>query len=204
VIRLGLLRHGATAWNATRRIQGLTDLPLSEAGREQVARWRLPDAWTGCRWVSSPLARCRETAAILARSHGRVEAVAAEARLIEMSHGDWEGRSLAELRAAFGAEMAAMETKGLDYRAPNGESPREVQARLRPWLIEIVAAGEPVLAITHKGVIRALYARAAGWNMTGRPRQRLGDGLHVFRVDRDGAIAIECLNQALELATPAG
>ena len=199
--RLALLRHGVTAWNAERRIQGLTDLPLSEAGREQVACWRLPPAWVGARWVTSPLARCRETAEILARSHGRHGAVPIEPRLVEMSHGDWEGRSLAELRATFGAAMIANEARGLDYRAPNGESPRETQARLLPWLIEIAAAGEPVLAISPKGIIRALYAGAAGWDMTGKPRERLRDGgLQGFTVARDGSLAIESLNRPLEPA----
>jgi probable phosphoglycerate mutase len=115
-----------------------------------------------------------------------------------MRHGAWEGRRLADLRAEFGADMAANEARGLDYRAPGGESPRELQARLRPWLVEVAAAGEPVLAIAHKGVIRALYAAASGWDMTGKPPERLTDeALHCFRLDRDGALAIDRLNLPL-------
>jgi probable phosphoglycerate mutase len=198
MIRLGLLRHGATLWTEARRIQGSTDLPLSPAGRLRVAAWRLPADRIQGRWVTSPLARCRETAAILAERHGRREPAAVEPRLAEMSHGDWEGRSLAELRAEFGAAMTANEAKGLDYRAPGGESPRELQARLAPWLVEIAAAGEAVLAVAHKGVIRAIYSLATGWDMTGKPPVRLADeALHGFRVERGGALAVERLNLAL-------
>lgn len=203
MIRLGLLRHGPTLWTEARRIQGATDLPLSPAGRARVAEWRLPPDRLAARWVTSPLARCRETAAILAERHGRREPAAIEPRLAEMSHGAWEGRTLAELRAEFGAVMAANEAKGLDYRAPGGESPRELQARLLPWLAEIAEAGVDVLAVAHKGVIRAIYALASGWDMTGKPPVRLvEEALHGFRVERGGAIAVERLNQALAGRAP--
>jgi broad specificity phosphatase PhoE len=203
MIALALLRHGATAWNEERRIQGTTDLALSAAGRAAVARWRLPAEWPGRRWVTSPLARARETVAILAERHGVMRAVAIEPRLAEMSHGAWEGRRLAELRAELGAAMAANEARGLDYRAPGGESPRELQRRLRPWLLEVAAGGEPVLAITHKGVVRALYAAATGWDMTAKPRDRLADAaLHCFRLARDGALAVDRLNLPLRGEAP--
>lgn len=198
MIQIGLVRHGATAWTEARRIQGSTDTELSPAGRARVQRWRLPPEWPARRWLTSPLARCRETAAILAASHGVAAAAAIEPRLAEMSHGAWEGRRLADLRAELGAAMAANEARGLDYRAPGGESPRELQQRLRPWLAEIAALGEPVLAVTHKGVIRALYAAATGWDMTGKPPQRLADeALHCLRLARDGTLGIERLNQPL-------
>ncbi len=190
---LALLRHGPTQWNAEKRIQGHADVPLSAAGRAAVTGWRLPAGLDRYRWVSSPLGRAAETAALLL---GRP--VAVEDRLREMAWGAWEGRSLADLRAEGGAAMAANEALGLDFRPPGGESPCDVQWRLRSWLVEIAAQGTPVGAVTHRGVIRAVYALAAGWDMTGRPLHRLdGDCLHLFRLDADGVPRIECLNQPL-------
>lgn len=198
---LALLRHGPTLWTEEGRLQGRADLPLSEAGRWRVERWRLPPAWSDRRWLTSPLRRCRETGAILAATHGRPEP-AVEARLIETSHGAWEGRRIADLRTELGPAMAAREARGLDYRSAGGESPRETQARLRPWLIETAAGTEPVLAIAHKGIIRALYALATGWDMVAKPRDRLAnDALHLFRVRADGSLAVERLN--LPLLEPA-
>ena len=197
-VQLALLRHGPTAWNRSRKIQGLTDEPLDEAGRAHLGAWRLPERWVAPPWVTSPLRRCRETAAILARSHRHEGAIAVEPRLIEMSHGEWEGERLVDLRARLGQGMTALEDRGLDYRAPGGESPREVQLRLRPWLQEVAAAGSDRLAITHRGIMRALYAMAVGWDMTGKPPVKLRDDcLQLFVLASDGQPRVEHLNVSL-------
>ncbi|MFQ5785731.1 MAG: histidine phosphatase family protein [Alphaproteobacteria bacterium] len=191
--RLALIRHAATAWSETGRIQGRTDVPLSPAGRAAAARWRPPPEIAGARWVTSPLARARETAALMGVADCTIEP-----RLGEMSWGRWEGRRLAELRAELGREMAENEARGLDFRPDGGESPREVQARLAPWLAEVAARRDTVAGVTHKGVIRAVFARAAGWNMTGRPPVRLAwDRAHFFELAADGAPVVARLNLAL-------
>ena len=202
MIRLALLRHGATAWNATGVLQGRSDVWLSPAGRAEVAGWRLPDGMASWSWQTSPLARCRETAALLRASHPGPPA-AIEPRLIEMDFGRWEGRSLAALRAADPDGTAASEARGLDFAAPGGESPRDVQERLAPWLRELAVAGRDVLAITHKGVIRALYAQASGWPMLGRMPTRLDlAALQLFALSDDRGLSIEQLNLAVR--PPAG
>ena len=63
---LALVRHGATEWNETGLVQGHSDVPLSDRGRAEVARWRLPPALAGFALVSSPLARAVETARLIA------------------------------------------------------------------------------------------------------------------------------------------
>ncbi len=191
--RLLLLRHGATAWNAAGRIQGRSDPGLSPAGRAAVARWTLP-AWSAeARWICSPLRRARETAALL-----HAGPLVDEPRLAEMDWGAWEGRRLAELRDDFGAEMAANEARGLDFRPPGGESPREVQRRLRPLLAALALAGADVVAVTHKGVIRAAYALASGWDLTGKPPVKLRDGCaHIFALDPQGVPQVAALNLQL-------
>ncbi len=194
---LVVIRHGPTAWNAEGRIQGRSDVALSPEGRNAVRAWRLPPAIGGAAWVwlCSPLSRTRETAALLNPAGEWRE----EPALIEMDWGAWEGRVLADLRAAGGAEMAAMEALGLDFRPPGGESPRDVQTRLAPLLTSLSKAGVPCVAVTHKGVIRALYAWASGWDMTGRPADKLRDArAHRFALDSDGCPHAGRLN--LELA----
>jgi probable phosphoglycerate mutase len=191
--RLALLRHGPTVWTAERRLQGRADLPLSAAGRADVASWQLPAEVDGFAWVTSPLKRARETAALLGHADAPVDP-----RLSEMSFGEWEGRRLAEISVELGPEMSEMEDRGLDFRAPGGESPREVQMRLVPFLAETGEAGIDRLAVVHKAVIRALYALATGWPMLGRPPQRLMEfGLHLFAVAADGRISPGRLNLPL-------
>jgi probable phosphoglycerate mutase len=186
-VRLALFRHADTAWSADGRIQGRSDVPLSDAGRAFLRAFRLPDEWAQARVVCSPLARCVETAALFGAPHAE-----REPRLAEMSWGGWEGRRLAELRAELGPAMAQNEARGWDFRPPGGESPREVFERVRSWLGALAA---PTLAVTHRGVIRAVFARASGWDLLGKPPVRLDWGaLHVFKVDRAGTPSIERLN----------
>jgi broad specificity phosphatase PhoE len=197
-----LLRHGPTDWSAAHRLQGRSDVPLSDEGRALVGAWDLPERARSAMWVASPLQRCQETAAILRRRHRFSGIVRVESRLVEMSFGAWEGRTLSELRSTHGPAMAELEGRGLDFRAPGGESPRDVQSRLTPWLEEIGGVSNDVLAITHKGVIRALYALASGWRMDKKPKDRLADGaVHAFAIDGAG-LRVDRLNIALRSDVP--
>jgi probable phosphoglycerate mutase len=197
-VRLALLRHGPTAWSAEHRLTGRSDEPLSEAGRALVLSWRPPVEFASWAWVSSPLKRARETAQLVAATLGHQPTIAIEQRLIEMDFGAWEGRRLADLRAEFGAEMQALEGQGLDFRAPGGESPREVQARLAPWLAGVEAGGRDTVAVAHKGIIRALYALATGWAMLGKPPAKLADdAVHVFVLAAGGAPSVLELNRRI-------
>ena len=60
-----VMRHAPTDWNASGRLQGRSDPPLSAAGRAMAAGWHLPPDVTGFRWLASPLCRATETAASL-------------------------------------------------------------------------------------------------------------------------------------------
>ena len=102
---LALLRHADTAWSREGRMQGRADVPLLEN-----VSISLPAACRGMRIVTSPLARCVGTAALLGAPHAP-----REPRLIEMDWGEWEGAALAELRARLGGSMRENEARGLDF-----------------------------------------------------------------------------------------
>ncbi|HEU4550708.1 MAG TPA: histidine phosphatase family protein, partial [Rhizomicrobium sp.] len=91
-MKLALLRHGPTEWNAQGRIQGHTDIPLSNAGREKLAALRLPDTLLGSRVFSSPLLRARQTAQALDLADPLLDA-----RLMEQNWGQWEGLTRAQI-----------------------------------------------------------------------------------------------------------
>ena len=183
---IGLLRHAETAWNVEGRIQGRSDVPLNDAGRAALRAFKLPRQCIEMRVVSSPLARCVETAMLI----GSPDA-AREPRLAEMSWGQWEGRRLADLRAELGRAMEENEARGWDFRPQGGESPRDVLARVKSWLAEL---REPTLAVTHRGVIRAVFASASGWDMRGKPPAKLEwNAVHLFRIV-GGEVQIERLN----------
>jgi broad specificity phosphatase PhoE len=190
---LALLRHAPTEWNAARRLQGRADIPLSAAARTSLATRRLPSELTGFRCLVSPLTRARETAILLGQS------AEIDARLVEMDWGRYEGRTIADLRREHGEAFIASEARGLDFTPEGGESPRAVQARIIPLLAEIASRRRSTLAITHRGVIRAIYAQASGWNMTGDPPHELDlYAMQIFTLRDDGEPQIERLNVPLE------
>lgn len=167
-------------------MQGRADIGLDPVGMREVSDWRCPDWWRELPCWISPLRRARETAELLGR-----EVVRVAPELIEMDWGSFEGRRLVDLRAELGPDLAANEARGLDFRPPGGESPREVMDRVRSWLQSIAADGEGALAITHKGVRRALLALASGWDMSGPPPLKVGnDAALELDVDDSGQPAV--------------
>lgn len=183
-MRLSLMRHGMTDWNLEKRIQGRIDQPLSKPGRRQLQELALPPGYRDLCWYCSPLRRARETADILGLEDYRVDS-----SLVEMHWGEWEGQVLKPLRRQLGESMRANERRGLDFRPPGGESPREVQVRLQPWLARLASDGEDAAAVVHKGIIRCIYALACDWDMRGEsPVDFAWNALHRFELDADGCL----------------
>ena len=181
--RLALIRHGITDWNLEKRIQGRIDKPLNESGRRQMQKLNLPPEYREDHCYCSPLQRALETAELLGLDY-RVEPA-----LIEMHWGDWEGEVLKPLRKQLGDEMRDNERCGLDFCPPGGESPRQVQARLQPWLLDLGASGENAVAVVHKGIIRCVYALACNWDMCGEsPVDFVWDAIHQFELDASGKL----------------
>lgn len=169
-MRVCLIRHALTRWNEEGRIQGRTDIPLSPAGRAQAASWRVPAGFAGAACVTSPLARARETAAILGFADAPVDD-----RLLEMAWGEFEGRVIAELRAEGAHGFTGVESDGIDYRAPGGETPREVGIRVSALLDELARGGAAdgrIVLVAHKGILRVALVLSLGWDMLGKPPVR--------------------------------
>jgi 2,3-bisphosphoglycerate-dependent phosphoglycerate mutase len=190
VLTLSFVRHASTQWNEQGRMQGRRDIPLCASGRDDLARWRLPEAFgEPAEWVSSPLCRAVETAKRLGAVAPRIEPA-----LTEMDWGAWEGYRLTELRERFGSAFTQNEQRGLDFRPPGGESPRDVVRRVTHWLEAATQRGRPAVVVTHNGVLRALLAAATGWDMTDKPPVKLRPAtLHRFALTRGATLAlVEC------------
>lgn len=102
-MRLILVRHGSTIWNAEGKYQGIIDVPLSDKGRQEVQmvaeRLRNEDIKAV---YSSYLIRARETAEIIASPHGLPVKVIRE--FGEINFGDWEGLTAQEIKDKFGED----------------------------------------------------------------------------------------------------
>jgi probable phosphoglycerate mutase len=121
-----------------------------------------------------------------------------EPRLIEMSWGDWEGRTINELRATLGEAMTENEARGFDFRPDGGESPRDVLVRVQSWIDEIAKRANGVVAITHLGVIRVVMAAAYDWDMLGKPPVKIRPATaHLFDI-APGSIRVCQMNIPLQ------
>ena len=179
MIDVVMIRHAMTQWNEAGRIQGQTDTSLGESGRRALTGRRLPARFASYRVHSSPLARAVETAALLG-----LGAPVLDRRLMEMDWGEWEGETRASVAAADARGVARNEASGPDFRPPGGESPREVQARIVGWARSVARSPSNVVAVTHKGVIKATLGLACGWDLIGKSPVRLDwSCVHRFRFE---------------------
>ena len=188
---LALIRHGETAWNVEGRIQGRSDIGLSPRGIAELRSLMPPPELSGARWISSPMRRALQTADIL---NGAAES---ETRLIETNWAAWEGLC-STVTQHHARRISARGRGGLDFHPPGGESPRDVQHRLRSMFTDLAQRGSPVVGVTHKGVIRAALSLATGWDMLDKPPVKLKwRAAHLFRVSRDCGVSLEQPNVML-------
>lgn len=156
-----LIRHGEIAGRSKEhRFIGRLDLPLSELGREQMHRLAgHPCLQTVGKVLSSPLLRCRESAAILS-SHLNCAAVEIIPDLAEIDLGDWEGMTVGEITNRFPGEYAARGKDLAGFRPGNGESFDGLLHRCWPVFERLTTCHDIDLAVVaHAGVNRVLLCR---------------------------------------------
>ncbi len=164
-MRLLLVRHGESTWNAEGRYQGRMDPPLSSRGRAQAEALaaRLLGDKSGhperslTAVISSPLARARDTAQFSADALNLSMRV--DERLTEISHGQWEGRLRGEVASRWPEMLAQWRTSPHLVQFPDGEMLEEVELRLLSFLHDLPPAGT-LLACTHDVIVRLAVLRA--------------------------------------------
>ena len=167
MIELLLIRHGETAWNRERRMQGHIDIPLSEAGfRQAQALGRAMVAERPDAIYSSDLGRARATAQPVADAHQMP--VHLRASLRERCYGAFEGLLYEEISQRFPEAFAAWRARELHARFPAGEREAETQQEFHDRAVKAVtdivnahSAGKLVV-VTHGGVLDCLYREATG------------------------------------------
>ena len=185
-----IVRHGETEWNAEGRIQGHTDIGLSEKGAEQarslgtrLAGMNIDVAY------SSDLKRTSETARLALG--GRDIVLNETAMLREYHKGEFEGLTLAEIKSQFPDEYPKYLEKDLDYAPNGGESTRDVTARMATIMNEIKSKhlDETVLGVSHGGVLRAAMVSLLGMPLEGNWSFLFGNcSLTMFDTHPDNAV----------------
>lgn len=162
-----LIRHGETAWNAERRLQGHLDIPLNPEGERQA---RLLAAALASEpldlIVSSDLMRAQQTAQAIAELRGMPLQV--EPGLRERCYGGFEGLLYSEIEARYPCEFAAWQARDIDAILPQGqncgETFRDFFARATDAILALARAhpGRTLALVAHGGVLECAYRLAQG------------------------------------------
>ncbi len=186
MLHILLIRHGQTDWNVEGRWQGMIDIPLNDAGREQARQLAQHlQARTVNAIYSSDLQRAAATAQIIAETHALN--VTHDERLREMNLGVLQGLTHSEHTIKFPEVVSAMRYDYMDYPIPEGETRRAMQDRAYAALLDIVAQEKAgtVALVTHGGVIRMLLQKLFG--ETDPLRNRSVFNTSVTEITYDGA-----------------
>jgi 2,3-bisphosphoglycerate-dependent phosphoglycerate mutase len=165
-----LIRHGETAWNAERRLQGHLDIPLNGEGERQAAMLAAALALEAIDViVSSDLMRARQTAQAVAVGKGLV--LHEDIDLRERGYGGFEGLLYSEIEQRFPREFAAWQARDVDGRLPEGrnraETFRQFFDRCTGAILAQAAAhpGKTVALVAHGGVLECAYRLALGLSL---------------------------------------
>ncbi|MFB6845090.1 bifunctional RNase H/acid phosphatase [Streptomyces sp. NPDC056373] len=199
-----LLRHGETPLTPQKRFSGSggTDPSLSDAGREQAERAAAMLARRGTvqAVVSSPLARTRQTAGIVAARLGLD--VSVDDGLRETDFGAWEGLTFAEVRERHPDDLNAWLASPDAEPTGGGESFAATAVRLAATRDKLVAAhaGRTVLLVTHVTPIKTLVRLALGAPPESLFRMELSAAsLSVVAYYADGNASVRLLNDTSHL-----
>ena len=156
-----LIRHGETDWNAERRIQGHTDVPLNEAGLTQADAigQRFLDERVDV-LLSSDLGRAMQTANPIAKACGL--SVVRDARLRERHLGVLQGKTIEEARELTPEAYEVFHSRMTDASLDGGESLAEFAERVTATLMELarIHRDKRIVAVTHGGVVDIAYRLA--------------------------------------------
>jgi broad specificity phosphatase PhoE len=183
------IRHGETDWNVQGRLQGRRDTPLNARGEGQALHCGevLRDLFArdgidanSPAYVSSPLARARRTMTLL---RGALELPAddyeTDDALSEITFGEWEGFTIAQLRERDPQRMAQREHDKWAFVPPGGESYAMVSARMRAWH---QALTRDTVVTAHGGTARGLIAYLGIAQPAAAPLIDIAQGVvYVFR-----------------------
>jgi probable phosphoglycerate mutase len=155
-VPLYMLRHGETAWNTERRMQGTKDSNLTERGRAQAQamgrtlKAELAGATGPTVFLRSPLGRVRETSEIIGRELGLDAAEwRDDPRLVELSYGQWEGFSWKDIEVTHPTALSDWRADPHGYCPPGGETHAELRRRSADVLAEIIASKTRTVVVGH-------------------------------------------------------
>ncbi len=172
LLRVFLVRHGETAWNARGLYQGHSNIPLNGKGRQHARLAGQKLVGEGISHIyTSNLRRARETAAIIQEQVGCRKFTLRE-DLRELNFGALEGLTFAEVARRFPRQAHCLLTQPEKFLPPGGENVSALTDRIREGWKDILLHNSTgtIVVVTHAGPIRLLLGlwlnRGAFWNLS--------------------------------------
>lgn len=172
-MRMYITRHGQTDWNIDHRLQGQSDIPLNDVGREQarVCGEALKEAGIEL-IITSPLSRARETAEIIRGYIGEVPIVSDEL-LMERSFGRLEGQCM---------YVSEAESYPAEYDVePRDAALTRIREAMEAYRREY--EGKTILVVTHGGILFELLCSVRGERLTMRPSELKNAGINCIEYE---------------------
>lgn len=196
-MRVILVRHGITDWNAQGRIQGRLETPLNLYGVQQAhacAKYLKDYEFRAI--YTSPQARSRQTAQIIASKHGNTPFFIAD-ELKEIDFGDWQGMTWSEISKKHGDLLKEFEKSGNLASIYNGESYQDMQDRAYSFLSRFERDEEAsYLFVTHSGTIKTLICKVLGLPLERRQRFTISNlSISTLYYSSSGAWSVSSLNE---------
>lgn len=165
-----LIRHGETAWNAVRRLQGHLDIALNDEGarQAQALAHALADEPLAA-IVSSDLQRAVQTAQAASQHHPL--SVQQDPQLRERAYGVFEGMLYADIERLYPVEFAAWQARDADAMMPHGERLAESFRQFYQRCITAITEwaerypGQTIAMVAHGGVLECAYRAAQGMSL---------------------------------------
>ena len=198
------IRHGQTEWNANRRYQGQSDVPLSAAGEEQARLLAVNFPVEHLDAVySSDLQRAMFTAKGVADRFGL--SVCPEPAFRELCFGKWEGLTYEEIASQWPEAMVHFIKSPDVMIIPDGETFPAVQERAIKRLHELIAMheGQTIAITAHGAVLRTILATALHmplkylWSI-----RQFNTAINIIRYDKDANPTVELVNGIAHLGEP--
>jgi broad specificity phosphatase PhoE len=192
-VELILVRHGETIWNREGRVQGFSDIDLSDVGVQQARQLALSLKDAPILSIySSPLIRAQSTARIINEYHHAPLYI--EPGLMEMDQGDFEGLTFQELMACEKDFLQKWMSDPASVQMPNGESFIELQGRAWKVIEGIVAKSGSALVVSHNFTIAAILCKIKGVSLSQFRKACVDTASRTIIRFENGAASIELFN----------
>jgi len=197
-MELILIRHGETIWNRDGRVQGLSDIELSDVGLNQARKLALSIQNINIKAIySSPMRRAFQTAQIINEIHN--VPIYLEPGLMEMDHGNFEGLTFKEIKACEKDFIQQWIQDPAAVTMPNGESLGGLQKRAWPVVANIIDKAENALIVSHNFTIAAILCKIQNIGLSQFRKVCVGTASKTVVSFQNGSASIDMLNDRTHL-----